>query len=842
MSECKTKCKMCDKRGLPILLTRYAIAPHDSGAPEVQGGFIVTDQGGAKIELKDAAMYTQRLLRSGYLYVFDEKRNRWYGYFITPDGYYMPFDIPKTGPTPPAITGNPKKIVPCNPEKNGVIAGCITLSTPTEAGKVWFGFSDVEWTKTVWQRHQEASYRKLHMREFDVAKWLGSGTHRHAGGIHLHASYIAEYTPGLNKKTFAFSPAQFNQRTGQSKALIHDFENLNRGKGVFVALNDPAGLAMDLATLMTSTLNAFMTRTDHHRKLTVSTAIQSIQAGIYRHAEEEAMADADMAQGQMLAQSNGMLLMTESGRRSYDAMGKVSADTLEDYKTKAWKKYQTSYHEPERAKFQKEFDKKLGELDASYIGPLAVAHAAWMKSQRMANVFECNFDEHNTDSGQVYTSVLSLCVGATQDKQACFDLYSEWMHGRLDDKKNLLLRGLILNQGEYAKVIAKGATVSVDPRGLPWDGMIGGVGASIDRTLENKPDLIGRLIVQMTGPIMRSMKTVAESGALPEALVAVGVVSKAPILRIEFKGNLRDFQAYVVEELIKARGETLPPHGLKAAVNRELRLMQIKGIKLEGTRQKKFLVIAGLDDLEKVAAGGKQTERAKALAKALANVDELRKMELSRWRQSVNKGVIRLKGSLPLAFGAVAALLQWVALGKLTEDLEKANKTGKDKDDATWRYRAGWAAFGGTVAESLGTAVSKIPLAALRLGPAASQMLAQGMRVIGKGLGVVGAGIVAFWDFKKGLAEQSKGNQGLALGYFSSALLGMAGTLIIMFGTFAAATGVGLILILLALCISVLIEYFKPNPVQEWLKQSFFGNKSFRSLDEEMLELQRIYE
>ena len=65
-------CDFCDKRGLPVLLVRQAVAAPGGGAPPWAPPFASSDTG-------SEAPYTARLLRSGYVYVFDEARHRWEG-------------------------------------------------------------------------------------------------------------------------------------------------------------------------------------------------------------------------------------------------------------------------------------------------------------------------------------------------------------------------------------------------------------------------------------------------------------------------------------------------------------------------------------------------------------------------------------------------------------------------------------------------------------------------------------------------------------------------------------------------------------------------------------------
>lgn len=80
----KPGCKFCDKKDLPILPVRHAVARAGSAVPELDAPF---GPEGFPTQLDGAAKYTVRSLRSGYLYVWDEKRQVLDGYFVTPDAY-----------------------------------------------------------------------------------------------------------------------------------------------------------------------------------------------------------------------------------------------------------------------------------------------------------------------------------------------------------------------------------------------------------------------------------------------------------------------------------------------------------------------------------------------------------------------------------------------------------------------------------------------------------------------------------------------------------------------------------------------------------------------------------
>jgi hypothetical protein len=828
---CEKKCEFCDKRGLPVMPVRYAIAPDNIRAPKLSSA--LKDSGGTAFPLGGEMQYTRRLLRSGYLYVFDEARNRWEAYFVTSGAYFIRFDVDKPMPTAYG------ERVPCDCAGHQEVASCITIADPKNATTVWFGFSDVEWTPEVLNKHASADYRKQHMQMLDVGIALAGGKQDYVKPISRLGETIAEYAlaPAEGNRAFANAPFPYQARQPQCAQVIRAADLLRPGKGVIIGLFDPAGVAAELAANMSARYNKFIGDPRYKWPLAVSDAIVSLKAGIQHQAELDELNAAQYVQGQV-AQSPGLWL-TASGRKMIEEAGKVSAADLENVDKHSWDKYVVKYNEKARSDFRKTFDEALQKFDDEQLAPLAQAHAAWMSSTRMANYFICNFDESDPHSGLVYLETLSMCIGATQDKKACFDIYAKWLGGSVTDRHNLLLRGLVLNQKTIAEIIAKGAANSTDPRSLPWDAMIGNFGKTTESILLHKPDALGKLIVQVTGPLTKIARQFAEAGALPHALIAAGVVSKTPILRIELEDTLEKFQRHVVEELLKAKGETTNRPKLKMAVERELKLLNIKGTPLHGKQKMKFLVLADLDIVESAPRSGEKMMRATALSKALVNIDDLEKIELGRWRKVLAKGTMVTEKVSPLAFSAVGAMLQLLALSSLSEELDKASQSGKNPGQAFARYTAGCAALTGTVAEALGTAIEKFPGMTLKLGKVVGKYLSETLKFAGKTLGVFGAVIVAICDIDNALQARSEGKKGLALAYSFSAALGLGGALL-MLSSAAMATGIGLIVVLLAIGLSFLIDYLKDNPIQNWLESGYFNKGTFPTVDVELAKLKAI--
>lgn len=89
----------------------------------------------------------------------------------------------------------PTPTFPCKPETKGCITGCITIPLPDKAKTIWFAVSNNPWTKSVLERNAAEEERAKHMRKFDVAAWLATAQHEHAAPLADVEKYVAEYAP-----------------------------------------------------------------------------------------------------------------------------------------------------------------------------------------------------------------------------------------------------------------------------------------------------------------------------------------------------------------------------------------------------------------------------------------------------------------------------------------------------------------------------------------------------------------------------------------------------------------------------------------------------------------------
>ncbi|MEN7531890.1 T6SS effector BTH_I2691 family protein [Cupriavidus sp. DL-D2] len=199
----ESSCPFCDKKGLPILPVRYAIGRTDRGnAPSLPAGF---GEGVTAIKLPDTARYTLRLLRSGFLYTFDERRKEWRAYVVNGQSYLYEFDARAKAPPSTPILENMTFSDACKAKADPYKARCFTVKDAATATRIWIGFSDVAWTSDVLKDYtaailgtstkSDAAERKQSLQCIDIAAWrTGKGVPHMAtfDGLNHVAEFVAD--------------------------------------------------------------------------------------------------------------------------------------------------------------------------------------------------------------------------------------------------------------------------------------------------------------------------------------------------------------------------------------------------------------------------------------------------------------------------------------------------------------------------------------------------------------------------------------------------------------------------------------------------------------------------
>ena len=815
-------CSFCDKRGLPLLLVRHAVAPSMGGAPVAAAPLTPMASGAliekkpvpiAPIELAGAAHYTTRLLRTGYVYVYDEARTQWEGYYVTANGYYF-----KLQAKAKAAEKVPEKFS-CHTKGHAEVAACITVADPASATKIWIGFSDVRWTAAVRTAHADPAYRRRHMVEIDVkAAMSGGDVGPYARPIAQVSAVVAEYAMTRAKADDAFdwTPFHVDPRPGQAERLKLACDSMRPGKGLIVTLPDPASIAIELAILMTRNADLFTERNPVRKQnLAASTTIAQLEKAV----REQAVFREEQAGRELAARLNedpSFGMFTEQ-REHLKKLNVVRSPAAQQASNLAWEKYAKKFNQPARQAWDDQFKQQFEDYDRKYIAPLAVKHAAWMQSEALANYFACNFDRNDPDSGLMYTTMLNRCVIATQDKSACYDLYVKWLSGSVTDPKNLLLQAMMFNQKSINDEVDKAVKANYKWEDIPWDHMIEVAGISLSRVRKAAADATAGFIANFAGPLTCMFKKFIDSPTLFRGpLMGLGMVAEHPIVRIEVIGSKEDFRALAAKNLrIAANLDYYLTDGeLNKAVDAEMARLRIEGDLISDTTDRSWLMMRSANmRIADMPEDLSFQDRAHWIARqntfSVATLDEL---NLQRWTKVVNYDV---------RCGAIGGLLQAASMFKLFGDQQKA--LTNEKIDASSRLWLGMVSLAATTADVIGTfmyekAVLKMGTS---LGVNRGVYIAAGGKLFGMGASLALAG----FDLRKAVESRKESQSGMAYLYVLSAGFGVTLSVALMCVGLLGAAAIPVIGILIAIVvgIAIAIEYNKDNPIQDWLERCPWG-------------------
>ncbi|OQS43862.1 T6SS effector BTH_I2691 family protein [Chromobacterium haemolyticum] len=818
-------CDYCEKRGVPILPLRYAVAMPNAGAPKPASP--------PSIALPAASgQYTLRLLRSGYLYVYDEARKRWDDYFVTADGYFCKIFPVKGQPTP-----IPSKAFNCCDPSHRALASCITIPDAKRATKVWLGFSDAQWTDDVRKRHESADYRKQHMRCVDVNAYTAGADGKHCLPIKNVGAKVSEYAldDAALKKALSFSPHQLDSRKKQTAMLLAQCEQLMPGKGFAVALTDPVGIASELSSLMDVHAHAFANAPSRKHPLMAASAIRQIKNEVHAQALKAEQNAAEELADQQLMEYGALPSLFPSLRKKQEELDEqirtVTPQQIKTAQTHAWKRYHDQFNEDAMDAWYKGFEAESQVFHQQTIAPLAKAHVSWMDTAGIKKYFECNFDPKNMDSGDVYIRTAHLVVKGVQDKKECQEHIADQIMLKFT-ADNYLLNAVVFNQATLKEQVNKllGGN-ALDHRGFPADALIGFHTTTAAKVLtEAQAGEVSSYLVAINGALVRAFTKAVDGVGLP-IWAALAKYSGQVFIRVEVSGRKKAFISQLIKEVLKLSGQATRPPEIKRAVQAELRTLQVAGIKLEGKETKQFIVVVDPAHIKGMPANLSPAQQASWLAKSIRTADQIDNLVFGSWRQSLLKPEAVLKGHIPFIGGLLAALWQLAALKKLAEDNDSA--MSHEEYEPISRLAAGALALLGTMGDLIGQGLEKMAVKIPSLGQGFAKR-ARWLGTLGRVAGFIGAGIMAAFDGHKAWIAYNNRQFGMMGLYIGSTLLG------VYIGYLALGSGipfVGWLAIIALLSITLIIELVKDNKLQEWMQNGFWGKKTYKTPEEEKQQL-----
>lgn len=476
MSEPKDKtCPFCEKKGLAILPLRAAVGRTDTkfDVLDLPSGFKQDEV--ASIDLPaNSAQYTTRLLRPGYLYVFNEVRGEWKGYVVTPQGFLYGFD-----PDEEATPADADKIeFSCYRTGEEYIARCITIPDAEHAGKVWLGFSDTAWTQDVLDKHRAEAYRKRHMRVVNAQDWVKGSTDQDGTAEFTKlTSVVNEFThkgvkhgkqPSQSKKknpntldpvviygypAFGFSPHAFQGIKHEADGLL-DWGKKAKNQPMMTTVPDPVGISMELNQLALHRASEWEDEPERKKRFESSAQIENVRNAVANGAVKQE-AD-DRVENATWAVAITRLLAPTASRRVIrpdwaQRAGSISLQEQGKIAQENWEGYRDSFNHTKRQDFLTQYQSDLGDFDRTTIKSLDRAYIAWLNSSALAESFNCNYSVNDPDNGRDYVLTLKAVLKDASGRNAPRKFVHDQLKGDPNDKTNFVMRALGFNQDDLIK-------------------------------------------------------------------------------------------------------------------------------------------------------------------------------------------------------------------------------------------------------------------------------------------------------------------------------------------------------------------------------------------------------
>lgn len=849
-SMCENPCETCAKEGLPLLITRYALIPSEARAPKLTGQLDSPDL--KKVPLGNTAHYGLRLLRSGYVYVFDEKRAHWDEYFVTTDGF-----LSKMPPRIRALKVQPRPKTEFQCARSGAapLAGVITIRNPKHASKVWIAFSDVEWTDAVFAAHLKEDHRKKHMKCITVSGGKVAAQPDTAPLEQLDQVVPEFELPKVQAQSSfgKWCPHTYNSRQHSGSALLQAAQKVRPGGGAaIVALHDPVGLAMEIGALMEVRKTTFM---NHESVVTPRFAASSI-ASLESTIKEQAKL-AEIEAGELLAQRaeegpgaynpNAALAGVQGDFEAAQRWRTHSPQSLKKVADSTWKKYTTDrmgkprFNQAASQAWLKSYNEGFQKFDKESIAPLAKAHVAWLKTPCMVSHLSCNYDPKNLESGAAFTAAVAAMLRHTADKQPSYDLYCQWLkEGETSSAQNLLMRALCFNQEKLLEEIKKADAAPLDGRAFPTDMVVDFFKDGLEKLPQGGHAAMADLLQSVGGALFKNMDESLKGGPAARALAAVAAVAGVQFTTVTTRGNRGKFVQHVMQAVMQLDPNMKVSHNeMGKALAAQMRLMEIEGLPMDKTDKRQWLVVLDRNAARTAAGSGKTgAGLAAELVKSLNKVEDLPRLKAQAFKAGVAGTGFDAGGNF------VIGLVQSYNIVKLVSDYQ--NQMKHEGHEPLARLATAGFAVLGSFGEASGLALQRMQQAGKLRNAMGLSLSKIGERLAtwGKRLGLITGLVVAGMDLLKAAEEEQKGDVGLMWAYRGSAFLG--GGLAIVFFVSASIPLIGWIIVgvaVIALLLTTLwIEKSKDNKVQEWLARCHFGAQpEYKTEAEHAEELKRAF-
>ncbi|EYU14882.1 T6SS effector BTH_I2691 family protein [Photorhabdus aegyptia] len=810
-------CNFCTRKGLPVLLVRPAIKAQGDGVPDLPASISMP------VERKGETGYTTRVLRAGFLYIWDELVNGWINYYVTDEGYY--YLLPADGKVPPRLTNGEMK--PCIDEPDELArASLVTLPVLPKGltnKAFWLAWSAVQWTDAVRKKHEDPVYRARYMQRFDMEKWLNSGEGENALPFSSLTDTVAEYHTQIdtNRRIADYTSSHWNGKwLFEPDNLWWAVRELLPDKGVILFLSDPVAVVQDITALANYRLKTQFHENPHYiRGVALSASLSTLKEALCRQFERDQINEDETLQMQVQYGyyiSGGAYLSGNPGVVDTSKSG-LDSSTLKRMVREYWSDYEKYIDRDKEKAFMDRFTTDLTRYDNTIISPMTEMYLDWLKSQALLDYFDHNFDSTDDYSGALFVQSVHDCVAGMQDKLGASRYFQEQMMSTTITPDNLLLRALVMNSDKKIEQIHGVLKTGGNYGSLAWDKIPDGL-KDIAEHFDGPVSLtIEKYLNELSSTLFAVMNKAVEKVPLP-ALVVLAKLHGKELKVIKFVGKRKHFISAVVAVTSELGDLKRRPSSdqLRHYVDAEMSRLKIDGLPMEGDQEFNFIVLADAGEAEKTLALP-EAERAKSLVKTLHSVDEIRaelfpgtlRTKLAQLEASSVKSAAEQLAKVPPFIGCTFSLVLQISA------LRAAGWT-KGKTEACTRFMADLVSAMGAIAETCERLLNDFQV--LRLQPMLSSVfweknllkLLKGLEImksVGSWAGIVGV----LWDGYHAIDDIRKGNVGSGIAYLISAVSGLV-LIVCSLGPVSI-----FITLLFYFGANIYLAMKKKDEIQEWL-------------------------
>ena len=584
-------CRAHKEGNIPVFLTRTSVGLSEHKLPALPSNFSTVKTLSGKVA------YTSRILRSGYLYVYDEVKGKWLDYYITTQGFYYKL--------PPGIDNVEDALnnsnFSCLHNSDAAAMSCYISLKAYKEGKYHLIWSPVKWSEQVREQFNNSSFRKTHMHCFDVGQWCaniklkGEKSSLDKDGVNLSQlnKVVAEYNANAQthkNQLTNYSLTNWVWRDNYfSQSILKSANRLYNKGGLIFNIDDPIGLASDIAiTLDRATIDYTVNNPDamFRRKLFLKETFE----GIISSAKYEAVIAAQRKIDQwvftnMPGYPGYSDVMVESTR--------LTLHQIDEIQNSASLRYERRIDQSKKAAFcQGELTRVLTELNENILKPLAELHVFLMKSNKFKSQFDIHALPDNSDmitqNGILFSFLFLESIQNTQNIPLCAQLYQEW----LTNEDPLLFR-MLAGNNVVLEARLRSAVQSKESVSVFNEDFI----ELLDKMIEKDYlPLISTFLNSFSQSITQSLLSSTQKNApINRFIKTIMAMFKKQIVPVKVKVSGKQFvhvmTKQIEEELAQANHSKVNSKQLAKSLRRQLEFFNLKAIAQGQTEAERTMIV-----------------------------------------------------------------------------------------------------------------------------------------------------------------------------------------------------------------------------------------------------------